>query len=275
MAHILVIEDNVDNLRLMTYLLEAFGHSVETAADGIEGLAREQDGTFDLVLCDVHLPGMDGHEIARRLAADAGRSGPPLIAVTALAMVGDRERVLQAGFDGYISKPIEPELFVRQIEAFLPADRRGSQRTGPAVEREGSARRDVPSLATVLVVDDTAINRELIRDTLVPSGYRVLMASSVREAFTVIAETMPDLILSDLNMPDEDGFAFARTAKADPRLVNVPLVITSSSSREEKTRAMAMGLDVARFLLRPMEPQVLLEEIAACLTARRPVEDGD
>jgi two-component system cell cycle response regulator len=276
MARILVIEDNVDNLRLMTYLLEAYGHSVVTAADGPEGLRRAESENADLIICDVHLPGIDGHELARRFKADPALAPTPLLAVTALAMVGDRERVLQVGFDGYLSKPIEPELFVHQVEELLPAELRGlaPREQAPGIAR--NARPEASTLATILVVDDTAINRELIRDMLTPSGYEVLAASGVEEALGVIAETPPDLILSDLNMPDEDGFGLVRRVRADPRLADVPLVMISSSSREERSRAMALGLAVNRFLLRPIEPQVLLHEIAACLTeSREPGDAGD
>jgi CheY-like chemotaxis protein len=118
MARILVIEDSPINLRLMGYLLGSFGHTVLEAPDGETGLARVAEGP-DLVLCDIHLPGIDGYEVARTLKGDPVRRTIPLVAVTALAMVGDRERVLEAGFDGYLAKPIEPQTFVSQVEAFL------------------------------------------------------------------------------------------------------------------------------------------------------------
>ncbi len=121
MARILVIEDNADNLDLMVYLLEAFGHSVITAADGAGGLAAVTRERPEIVLCDLHLPGIDGYEVCRRLKADPALRRIPLLAVTASAMAGDRDRGLAAGFDGYISKPIEAERFVPQVESYLPA----------------------------------------------------------------------------------------------------------------------------------------------------------
>ena len=120
MARIVVIEDNADNLALMVYLLEAFGHTVVTAVDGAAGLAAVPREMPDLVLCDLHLPGIDGYEVCRRLKADPALQRIPLVAVTASAMAGDRARGLAAGFDGYIAKPIDPERFVPQIERFLP-----------------------------------------------------------------------------------------------------------------------------------------------------------
>src|SRR6185369_15838596 len=106
MAHILVIEDNPANMQLMVYLLNAFGHTPVEAIDGEAGLAEAHRQTPELILCDLQLPGMDGYEVVRQLRADPGLAAIPLVAVTAYAMVGDRDKVLAAGFNGYISKPI-------------------------------------------------------------------------------------------------------------------------------------------------------------------------
>ncbi len=116
---ILVIEDNRMNLELMTYLLNAFGHSTMVARDGEEGIEAALRLRPDLILCDLALPGLDGFHVAERLKRDAGLARVPLIAVTASAMVGDREQVLERGFDGYIAKPITPETFVTDVERYL------------------------------------------------------------------------------------------------------------------------------------------------------------
>ena len=116
---ILVIEDNPQNLELMTYLLQAFGYITLTARDGAEGIETVRREMLDLIICDVHLPKVNGYEVARELKRDPMLRRIPLVAVTALAMVGDRDKVLAAGFDGYIGKPITPEIFVKQVEAFL------------------------------------------------------------------------------------------------------------------------------------------------------------
>jgi two-component system, cell cycle response regulator DivK len=116
---ILVIEDNPVNLELMSDLLEAFGYTVLTARDGFRGIELVRQEKLDLIICDVQMPGMDGYEVANYLKRDPMLSRIPLVAVTALAMVGDREKVLSAGFDGYIDKPIAPEGFQKQVEAFM------------------------------------------------------------------------------------------------------------------------------------------------------------
>ncbi len=116
---ILVIEDNPQNLELMCYLLKAFGHTVLAAHDGAEGIEAVRRGTFDVIICDIHLPDVDGYQVAQHLKKHPVLRRIPLVAVTALAMAGDREKLLAAGFDGYIDKPITPEKFVQQIEAFM------------------------------------------------------------------------------------------------------------------------------------------------------------
>jgi CheY-like chemotaxis protein len=118
-SRILVIEDNPTNLELITYLLKAFGHATSVARNGEEGVEAALRLIPDLILCDLALPKLDGYGVVRRLKAESGLQGVPLIAVTASAMVGDREKVIAAGFDGYISKPISPETFVDEVERFL------------------------------------------------------------------------------------------------------------------------------------------------------------
>lgn len=116
---ILIIEDNPANLELMQYLLEAFGYSPVTAIDGAQGLEAARAEPPDLIVCDIQMPVFDGYEVLRQLRADPELADIPILAVTALAMVGDRDKILAAGFNGYISKPIVPESFVEQLKPHL------------------------------------------------------------------------------------------------------------------------------------------------------------
>ena len=127
-ARILVVEDNKNSNDLMCYLLRSFGHTVLSASDGREGLdvaARERP---DVIVMDLQMQRMGGFEAAAVLAADPDLLAIPRVAVTAYAMLGDRERVLAEGFDGYIAKPIDPERFVEQIEVFVPEPLRSAGR---------------------------------------------------------------------------------------------------------------------------------------------------
>lgn len=117
---ILVIEDNAISLALVTFLLRSHQFTVLTATDGAQGVELAAQRKVDLVICDVHLPGLTGYQVAAHLKAQPLLKQIPLIAVTALAMVGDREKLLAAGFDGYISKPIDPLRFIQQVTVYMP-----------------------------------------------------------------------------------------------------------------------------------------------------------
>jgi CheY-like chemotaxis protein len=116
--NILLIEDNAENRYLATFLLERSGWQVTPAGDGPTGIALAAQHPPALVLLDIQLPGMDGYAVARRLRATAGLQFVPIVAVTSYAMAGDRERCIEAGCDGYLEKPIDPDSFVRDVEAF-------------------------------------------------------------------------------------------------------------------------------------------------------------
>ena len=262
-ARILIIEDNEANLELMSYLLDAFGHAIVAARDGHEGLEVAQRREADLILCDIQLPKIGGMEIASRLRGDVAFDGIPLVAVTALAMVGDRETIMSAGFNGYITKPIEPECFVQQVDAFLPQAKRG--RSAPLARATDAAQRPAALGRKVLVVDDQRVNLELAQSILRGSGYQVTTASTMAEALRLVHSLVPDLILSDVCMADGNGYDFIAAVKADSRLRPIPFVFVTSTMNTEKERQKGLALGAARFLFRPIEPPELLREIAACL----------
>ena len=116
---ILLIEDNEQNRYLATFLLEQHGYRVLSALNGPEGIEMARTLVASLILLDIQLPGMDGYAVARVLRRIESLRTIPIIAVTSYAMVGDREKSLAAGCNGYIEKPINPETFVREIEQFL------------------------------------------------------------------------------------------------------------------------------------------------------------
>jgi two-component system cell cycle response regulator DivK len=106
MATILIVEDNPTNMRLATYVLESAGHTVLTASDAEAGLMLAREALPALILMDIQLPGMDGLVATAHLKADPATRAIPVIALTALAMKGDEERIRAAGCDGYIAKPM-------------------------------------------------------------------------------------------------------------------------------------------------------------------------
>lgn len=257
----------------MVYLLTAFGHRALEAHDGSEGIELARHEKPDLILLDIHMPRMDGYEVARRLNADPECRKIPIVAVTALAMVGDREKILASGFSGYIAKPLDPETFATQVQGFirgahppsLPPKPEWPQpvfSAAPPSQRKG---------ALLLLVDNTRANVELARTILEPCGYEVLDASSVKEGFALAKQTKPDMIISDIHMLHQDGYDFLRMMRADPQLSNIPFIFLTSSvlSLDERERALRLG--ATKYISRPIDPQQLLCEIESCLQQAKEV----
>jgi two-component system cell cycle response regulator DivK len=121
MARILVVDDDAINLRLAVIVLEQAGHEVFSAEGGAEGVAAALAHAPDLVLMDVQMPGMDGVAALRRLRAEPRTAATKVVALTALTMKGDRERLIEEGFDGYLEKPIRYKEFLGAVERLLGA----------------------------------------------------------------------------------------------------------------------------------------------------------
>jgi signal transduction histidine kinase/DNA-binding response OmpR family regulator len=147
---ILLAEDNLVNQKLAIKLLEKQGHSVSVADNGRIALEAWQKGGFDLILMDMMMPEMDGLEATRRIrqaeASQPGRGGSPIpiIAMTANAMTGDRERCLEAGMNGYVSKPVKPEVLYQEIDSILRAGAKPSDTTtaAPQIRSPAASRTD-------------------------------------------------------------------------------------------------------------------------------------
>ena len=119
MAKILVVDDDPRNLRLAVTALEQAGHEVLSAEGGAEGIETALAHAPDLVLMDVQMPGMDGVSALRRLRAEPRTAAIKMVALTALAMKGDRERLIKEGFDAYLEKPIRYQEFLASVAALL------------------------------------------------------------------------------------------------------------------------------------------------------------
>jgi CheY-like chemotaxis protein len=119
MTKILIAEDNATNRELFRELLEARGYTVVEACDGTEALQMMEQALPDILLLDIGMPVLDGFAVVRAIRENPRLAALPVLAVTAYAMQGDRERVLESGFDGYLSKPINATSLARELERLL------------------------------------------------------------------------------------------------------------------------------------------------------------
>lgn len=262
-ARILVVDDNRANLDLALYLLRAFGYEAESATDGPSGLSAARAKRYDAVLVDILMPAMDGYDFARRFRAEESVDAAPLVAITALAMVGDRERIVASGFDGYIAKPIDPATFVHQVEAFIPETLRSSLTPAGAASTPESSPAQRCDGPLILAVDNVQNNLDFVRASLEPFGYRVLDARSAEEALELLNHHRPAAILSDLHMPSVDGLVLIRRVRERAALQDVPFAFLSSTAWRTEDQRRGLELGARKFILRPIDPQQLRLEIEA------------
>jgi two-component system cell cycle response regulator len=254
-------------LQLIAYLLAAFGHEVLEAHDGAEGVQKARLEMPDLILLDIHMPRMDGYEVCRTLHEDPGCYRIPIVAVTALAMVGDREKIVTSGFSGYIAKPVDPEAFPALVQGFLgaghsPHVHRPIQHQKQASPSETSTHE---KMAVVVFIDNAQTNIDLVRSTLEPSGYEVFAALSAKEGLDLVQRIKPDLIVSDVHMPHQDGYEFLRMVQADPSLARIPFIFLSASVWSTREQQQALVRGATKFISRPIDPGTLLSELEECL----------
>jgi len=142
MIKVLIAEDNPVNRELLRELLELRGYTVLEACDGQEALRMIEQTKPELLLLDISMPGMDGFAVVRRIRENPRLAQLPVVAVTAYAMRGDQERILNSGFDGYLSKPINPSSLIKELDRLLNRDvlsaNRDQTQEGQAAKKTGS-----------------------------------------------------------------------------------------------------------------------------------------
>ena len=118
--HVLVVEDQEDNRRIVRDLFLSAGYQVSEATNGEEALSMAEELVPDLIIMDVQLPLLDGHEATRRLKENPDLKSIPVIIVTSYALSGDEQKARQAGGDAYLSKPVSPTVLLTKVREFVP-----------------------------------------------------------------------------------------------------------------------------------------------------------
>ena len=185
MSKILYVEDNLANRLLVKRILEAAGHTVLEAVDGLEGIRVAQETIPDLILMDINIPGMDGYEATTKLKGIPELKNTPIIALTAKVMAGDREMALTAGCDGYIPKPIDVDMLPSQVDEFLG----GKREEVPAAQERVYLRQYSQQLVDRLenkIAELIRANAELQRMDELKSRFISIAAHELRTPITVM-----------------------------------------------------------------------------------------
>lgn len=299
-ARVLIIEDNQANMDLMSYLLSAFGHTPLCAYDGEQGVAMARAALPDLILCDLHLPKLDGYGVVRQLKGDAATAAIPVLAASALP-VGDGGAALRlAGFDGHLPKSLEPDTLVPSLEAYLPPALRalpaadpaaaddpgdpgdpagapdaagaagygagdGDGATAPAAPGSYSAAASSSGTprARVLLLDAVSDGCGLVASILAHYGYVPTVVVNAEQAADCAGQRF-DLLLcdTDARRSQPDGFP----ASALLRWPALPLLLIRPAA-DEGVDGLLRGAARPRMLLltHPLAPQLLAEAVEHCL----------
>ena len=240
-GHVIVVDDAADIRTTMAQLLEALGASVTALDSGVALLemarsAASLDEMADIVLLDMQMPELDGYETVRQLRI-LGFTGP-VIAVTAAAMKGAREKCLAAGCDDYMTKPVATAQVVGRAARWL--DRRKAGRTAPKI----------------LLVDDSTSALDALAALLNASGADTETASSAAECFDQVRRIIPDLVLMDFHLPDSRGDKLCRSLRALDELEDTRIVVMTGMSKDDLGKDALECFDA--YLQKPASHQNLL-----------------
>ncbi len=245
-ATILVVDDNPTNLKLASDVLEFEGYNILKAVDAEEAQVVLAATLPDLILMDIALPGMDGLTLTRKLKAEERTRGIRIVALTAFAMIGDDQKALEAGCDGYITKPIDTRKLPDQVAGFLA--RAGGQSPGNCLK--------------ILVIEDHAVELKLADLVLSTAGHQVMAVGTAEQAFAAIQAARPQVILLDIELPGMDGLTLLRKLKADPATRGIRVVaVTSYPERYSRAAAQAAGCDA--YLMKPINTRELSAQLSA------------
>jgi CheY-like chemotaxis protein len=272
-ARVLIIEDNQANMDLMVYLLSAFGHQPLSAVDGVQGLAIARSEQPDLIICDIHLPKLDGYGVVRALKDGSATRAIPVLAASALPVSDGGAALRAAGFDGHLPKSLEPDTLIPSIDRHLPpALRSGGQPAmdDGAADSMGAATRTTPQPARILLLDAAPDDCGLVASILLYYGYAVTVVTTDRQAADCAGQHF-DLLLCDLDNSRPANAAFLQQTL--PRWPQLPLVLIRSAAAEQVDDLLASRKPVL-VLSHPLEPQQLADALAALPGARRPAQSG-
>ncbi len=279
-ARILVVDDEPQNLELMEAILQTASYEVLLASGGEEALALAREKWPDLVVLDLMLPGLSGFEVCARIKMDPQIGGTPVLIVTALNQIADKERALAAGGDDFLTKPVQSAELLARAEALLKVrhlnrdlDRalaylqelelaRHATRSAPADATAGP----VIGAPVALVVDDEPLIRQMFCDMLQGAGYVTHAAEDGPHAVDIARRETIDVVLLDVMMPGMSGLeVLAKLGEITP---NSPVIIATASPTSDNAIA-ALRLGAFDFIVKGFKYEVMLATVARAVDRRR------
>jgi CheY-like chemotaxis protein len=270
-ARVLVVDDNPINRRVLMSWLDRWEMAPVQASSGVEALEAVAAATaagrpFTLVLLDVNMPGMDGFEVASRLAADSTLPDATVMMLSSSGQSSESARCRELGVAQYLTKPVDPRELLSAISRALARDRMPQPIAMPTatLAQEPPARR-----ARILLAEDNVVNQRLAAGILMRRGHDVTVAVNGHEAIAALAAGPFDLVLMDVQMPQMDGFdatRIIRQGEAGTRQ-RVPIIaMTAHAMKGDRERCLSAGMD--DYLCKPIDSEQLLVMVDRIMASR-------
>ena len=241
---ILIVDDSAVFRMSMKKILASMNAEIILAQDGQEGLDLALQENFDIVVSDIDMPKINGIELCRSLKDTASTQGIPVVMVSTFDSESDVDKGFQAGASAYLSKYDIQDRLLETVESVLSKSKFKSNRL-------------------VMVVDDSKVVLKIVEKGLAEAGFRVITAENGKKALNLLETIQPDLILTDIEMPDINGFEFCGTVHMNPELSTVPIVAMSSKTDRGYMKRMLQN-GASAFLCKPFnidELVILVEKM--------------
>ncbi len=257
---ILIIDDDVTVRKLISHHLRANDFNILEAKDAREGLSWLNDKSVDLVLCDISMNEMDGFTFCKIVREQDKFKLLPFVFVTAKTSIEDKSQALEAGGDDIITKPFNVDELILKVKGLLRrSDILKEYGTKKTIEQSFTEE----TLRVVLVDDDLSLAR-LFQYNLSKSGFECEVAGGAEEGMTIIKKSPPDIIISDIMMPEIDGFTFRRMLLGEPGLRQIPFVFLTAKG-DETDILDGYDLGITDYVLKTAGPRVVVAKVSAIL----------
>ncbi|MCZ6680549.1 MAG: response regulator [Candidatus Poribacteria bacterium] len=263
--HVLIVDDNTTSRQILIDQLAVHGGICDEAADGAEALeklraAAAADDPFDLALLGFQMPDMDGEALAQEIKASDLLRELPLILLTSIGQRGDADRIKDAGFSGYLTKPIKPSRLFDCITTVLSGNQQKEEIGKVPLAVPGTLTESQRMHVDILLVEDNPVNQRVAARILQKAGYQSCdVASDGLEAMDALSNFSYDLILMDCQMPEMDGFeaTAAIRSREKKRGTHVPIIaMTANAMLGDRERCLNAGMD--DYISKPVKPDDLV-----------------
>jgi sigma-B regulation protein RsbU (phosphoserine phosphatase) len=257
---ILIIDDDLTIRKLISFNLRRKDYQVLEAGGASDGFAYLENSKVDLVLCDVGMEEMDGFAFCQKVRDIEKYRVLPFIFVTAKSSLEDKEKAMRVGSDDIVTKPFNVQELLIKIQALLRrADIYKTYGAKKSIEKNA-----MEATPRILLVDDDVSLVKLFQYNLTRAGFECMTANSVAEAMAGIKKNVPDIIISDIMMPKQDGYEFRRLLQEDPELKSIPFIFLTSKGNEDDILD-GYNLGITDYVIKTQGPRVVVAKVTAII----------